>query len=226
MTPDGVTTVCRWIAERRRLSLLTGNNELRRYSVHMYTDDPIFSVIGQDTFMRAMRVWHEVTESFGLRMAIPHKRQVGPCLAWLGFQFYLPAGVVTVAPSKVNRALVFPQGILRGLPVAFDQYRRFIGLLEHMFLFVEGDRTYMYGIYGSNFRRGNHFGPSTTMHFGDFENQALRRWVKILMMRGGCFFSSVLPSQTIPIPTLPPTPFQTFNNLRKPPSASSGNIFV
>ena len=224
MTPDGVTNVCRWIAERRRLSLLTGNNELRRYSVHMYTDDPIFSVIGQDTFIRAMRVWHEVTESFGLRMAIPRKRQVGPCLAWLGFQFYLPAGVVTVAPSKVNRALVFAQGILRGLPVAFDQYRRFIGLLEHMLLFVEGDRTYMYGLYGSKFRRGNLFGPSTTMHFGDFENQALRRWFEILMMRGGCFFSSVLPSQTIPIPTLPPTPFQTstvFGNLPQHPQAIS-----
>jgi hypothetical protein len=84
----------------------------------------------------------------------------------------------------------------------------------------------MYGLYGSNFRRGNLFGPSTTMHFGDFENQALRRWVKILMMRGGCFFSSVLPSQTIPIPTVSTYSVSNLNNLRKPPSASSGNIFV
>jgi len=182
---------------------------MRRYSVHMYTDDPIFTVVGHDALMRAMRVCHEVTESFGLRMAIPRKRQVGPSLAWLGFNFYLPAGVVTVAPSKVSRALIFAQGILRGLPVAFDQYRRFIGLLEHMLLFVGGDRTYMYGLCSSNFRRGNLLGPATLMTFGEFESNALRRWVQILMTRGGSFFSSALPSPTIPIPALPPSPFQT-----------------
>jgi len=146
-----MSDVCNWIKERRRLTILTGRNQLRRYSVHMYTDDPIFTVIGQDALLRAMRVWHDVTNSFGLRMAIPRKRQVGPCLTWLGFNFYLPAGVVTVAPSKVHRALTFAEGILSGSKVTFDQYRRFIGLLEHMLLFVGGDRTFMYGLYWNNY---------------------------------------------------------------------------
>jgi len=155
----------------------------------MYTDDPIFTVIGQDALLlRAMRVWHHVTNSFGLRMAIPRKRQVGPCLTWLGFNFYLPAGVVTVVPSKVHRALTFAEGILSGSKVTFDQYRRFIGLLEHMLLFVGWDRTFMYGLYWNNYRRGNLHGPATPMYFGDFQQTAIRRWVATLMLRGGCFF--------------------------------------
>jgi len=208
---QGMSDVCRWIRERRRLTALTGYNQLRRYSVHMYTDDPIFTVIGQDAFLRAMRTWHEVTDSFNLRMAIPRKRQVGPCLTWLGFNFYLPAGLVTVAPLKVNRALAFAQGILQGAKVTFHQYRRFIGLLEHMLLFVDGDRTFMYGLYWDNFRRGLLHGPATPMYFGDFQRHALRRWVKTLMQHGGCYFSSALKSCTIPIPQLPDIPFRSSN---------------
>ena len=209
MDGNGMSSVCRWIKERRRLTTITGHNQLRRYTVHMYTDDPIFTVIGQDALLRAMRIWHEVTESFGLRMAIPRKRQVGPCLTWLGFNFYLPAGVVTVAPSKLNRALAFAEGILQGSKVTFDQYRRFIGLLEHLLLFVEGDRTFMYGLYWDNYRRGLRYGPATIMHFNDFQRKALRRWVQTLMLRGGCFFSSALKSSSIPIPQLPEYPFSS-----------------
>lgn len=97
---NGLTDVCRWIQERRRLTLITGRQELRRYSVHIYTDDPVFTVVGQDALLRALRIWHEVTKSFGLRMSIPRKRQVGPSLTWLGFNFYLPAGIVAVEPGK------------------------------------------------------------------------------------------------------------------------------
>jgi len=47
-----------------------------------------------------MRVWNDITRSFNLRMAIPRKRQVGTSLTWLGFNFYLTAGIVTVAPDN------------------------------------------------------------------------------------------------------------------------------
>jgi len=56
MDEDGMSNVCHWIEERRRLTTLTGQNQLRRYTVHMYTDDPIFTVIGHDALLRAMRV--------------------------------------------------------------------------------------------------------------------------------------------------------------------------
>jgi hypothetical protein len=39
---DGWTDACRWIHERSLLSVETGRNQLRLYSVHIYTDDPFF----------------------------------------------------------------------------------------------------------------------------------------------------------------------------------------
>jgi len=73
----GWTDVCRWIDTRRRVSHATGRNQLRRYSVHIYTDDPVFSVVGQEPLLRALRIWHDVTSSFGLRMAIARPSTVG-----------------------------------------------------------------------------------------------------------------------------------------------------
>ena len=112
---------------------------------------------------------------------------------------------MTVAPAKVNRALSFLHQILNGALVTFDQYRRLIGLLEHMLLFVGGDRTFMYGLYGSNFQRGNQHGPSTRMIFRDFQLSAIRRWTQTLMLCGGSFFSIAMQSPSIPVPQLPTT---------------------
>jgi hypothetical protein len=44
---DGWTDACRWIDGRRKLSTETGQNQLRLYSVYIYTDDPIFIVGGK-----------------------------------------------------------------------------------------------------------------------------------------------------------------------------------
>jgi hypothetical protein len=98
-TATGWAGVCRWTNACRHLSLAIGRNQLRRYSVHMYSGDPVFSVVGQEALLRAFRVWHDATSSFGLRMAIARKRQVGPCLALLESNIYLPMGIITAAPD-------------------------------------------------------------------------------------------------------------------------------
>ena len=200
---DGWTDVCRWIHERRRLTALTGRNQLRRYAVHIYTDDPVFTVVGSDVLLRAMRCWHSTTVDFGLRMAIARKRQVGNRLQWLGFNFYLTSGLITVAPDKVSRARAMVEQILDGGVVCFDQYRRLLGLLEHLLVFVGGDRTFMYGLYGWNFHRGLTFGPATRMVFRAVHTVAFRRWLSILMSKAGCYFSIALASPTVPVPALP-----------------------
>ena len=91
------TNVCCWIDTRRRLSHATGRNQLRRYSVHIYTDDPVFSVVGQEPLLRALRIWHDVTSSFGLRMAIARPSTVG------GGGFLLPGAWLLVRPHLVAR---------------------------------------------------------------------------------------------------------------------------
>jgi hypothetical protein len=48
---DGWTDACRWIHERRLLFVETGRNQLRLYSVHISTDDPVFSIVHSQTFL-------------------------------------------------------------------------------------------------------------------------------------------------------------------------------
>jgi hypothetical protein len=80
--------------------------------------------------------------------------------------------------------------ILDGGIVCFDQYRRLLGLLEHLLVFVGGDRTFMYGLYGWNFHRGLTFGPATRMVFRAVHTDSFRRWLLILMSKAGCCYLS------------------------------------
>ena len=198
----GWTNACRWIDARRTLSRETGLNQLRLYSVHIYTDDPVFTVVGTERLLRAMRVWHDVTSAWGLRMAIARKRQVGPCVSWLGFNFYLPFGIIAVTPEKIFRAQSLMNSILQGAAVAFNEYRSLVGLLEHLLLFVGGDRTFMYHLYGRNFRAGIRGGPLTRMVFHERHFRAMRRWSQTLAQRTGCFCSAALTASSVVIPPL------------------------
>jgi hypothetical protein len=74
-------------------------------------------------------------------------------------------GIVAVAPEKIARAVHLLNSILAGTTITFSQYRTFIGLLEHMLIFVGGDRTFTYHLYGRNFHAGLAGGPLTRMIF-------------------------------------------------------------
>ncbi len=91
--------------------------------------------------------------------------------------------------------------------ITFDQYRRLIGLLEHLLFFVGAERVLMYGLYGQNFRRGLLLGPATKMFFYAAQYQKFRHWLSFLMVQAGCYFSRALRA-AVPIPLLPYWPFQ------------------
>jgi hypothetical protein len=74
-------------------------------------------------------------------------------------------GIVAVAPEKISRAVNLLGNILSGTTVTFNQYRSFIGLLDHILLFAGGDRTFMYHLYGRNFHAGRSGGPLSRMIF-------------------------------------------------------------
>ena len=86
LEPDPLLTDPRlagWAEERRSLSHLTGRNELRLWSCHIYTDDPWWSCVGEDTMLTICRVWDWVTSNARLLMAIPAKQQLGTCVSGL-----------------------------------------------------------------------------------------------------------------------------------------------
>jgi hypothetical protein len=110
---------------------------------------------------------------------------VGDRLTWNGFNFYYSAGIVSVTPDKAVRAREVVEQILDGVIITFDAYRKLLGLFEHLLIFVGGDRTFMYGLYGSNFRRGAILGPSTRMVFRAFHIPKFRRWLAFFMSETG-----------------------------------------
>ena len=200
---DGLTDACRWIQQRRLLSLHTGNNELRLYSAHVYTDDCIITVVGSSRMIRALRIWHATTNAYNIDMAGASKRQLGTRLTWIGFNFFVHAGVLAVTPRKVLKAKDTASRILSGHDVSFAEYRSFVGLLEHMLLFVGGDRTYMYHMYGLNFKLGHRYGPTFRMIFTALQIPVIRRWFCIMATSAGCFLSRALNSLSTAIPPLP-----------------------
>ena len=85
-----------WLAHRRALMQTTGRHEDMLLRAHIYTDDPIFIVVGAARALRALRLWRTITARYRLLMAIPQKRRIGTMVNWLGF---LPAplhGFLTV----------------------------------------------------------------------------------------------------------------------------------
>jgi hypothetical protein len=203
-TASGYTDVCRWIARRRTLAKVTGNSELRAYAVHQYTDDAVFTCIGAERTVRALRCWHRVTTGFGMPMAIDAKRQVGTRLLWLGMEWHVSLGLLVMQQDKVQRAALALDLIIGGVELTtFDTYRSLMGLFEHLLAFSEGDRTLMDHLYSNNFRRGNTYGPLTIMVFGDQQLNSLRRWRRLLMRATGCTCSVALRLASVVRPRLP-----------------------
>ena len=74
----------RYFQSRDAVSALTGHNEPRLAAAHMYTDDPIFVVVGAERAKRLLAVWRSVTSQINLTMAIAAKHQGGVTADWLG----------------------------------------------------------------------------------------------------------------------------------------------
>ena len=186
-----------WLARRAALSAVTGRNERRLYAVHMYTDDPVFVVVGTDRLVRALRCWHGVTRDLGLKMAIARKRQLGSSLRWLGLDLHLPLGLLVVPPAKRLRACAVLSDIVEGTAPTFDVYRGLAGLLEHLLPFVGGDRTRMYGMYGATFRWGL-ANPGLPIVVSDVLRERCSEWRTTLASTAGVACTSAVGRATPP----------------------------
>ena len=56
----------------------------RLYAAYVFTDDPVFVVVGAERTVRALRTWRRLTADSGLIMASPQKRHLGSHAMWLG----------------------------------------------------------------------------------------------------------------------------------------------
>jgi len=101
----------------------------------MYTDDPIFGVVGRDRALRLLSTWMRLVTEMRLKMAIHEKRHLGTWAPWLGVLLLAGLGLVLIPKAKLLRTIERINELLtHGL--SFQDYRALIGMLEHLQLLV------------------------------------------------------------------------------------------
>lgn len=212
LTPPAVRS---WIEQRRALAVTTRRPQLRLFSGDCFTDDTNFSIVGVDRTVRFLSVWHRVTTSLGLLMAIPEKRQIGQSALWLGCDFVVCAGVLAVPPAKILRALVILDDLLASRPVPFSTFRALVGLLEHFRPLTPANRTFFYGLYTHFGELGRH--PARPVPITATLRAACARWAKLLRSTAGVLFSNALPGPSTRrhLPAAAPPAFVLFSDAAK-----------
>ena len=181
-----------WIAARRALSKVTGRNELRLATVLMYTDDPIFVVVGAARAVRLLRVWRWVTRMSNLTMAIAAKHMAGTKVTWLGLT-HMPGLAITCVPAGKHMRTLKALADLYNAVVTFvvRDYEELLGMLEHLLPWAGGSRSAMLGLYGP-LKRAMHRGPSTPIKLTDVASISLKAWIERLRQRAGVHATSVI----------------------------------
>ena len=191
--------VQQWLAHRRRLSSTTGRAEAALFRAHIYTDDPIFIVVGVQRTLRALQLWRRITRRFRLIMAIPQKRRIGTMVKWLGF---LPApmhGLIAVQRSKLLRASSAIVEALGGrLPV--DGYRSLLGFLEHLKVLLPFAGRRMLGLYRP-LQRDQELGggPATLVVPTGAMRDTLKSWLVALATTAAAPVTYALPRARRPL---------------------------
>ena len=157
----------------------------RLYTAYIFTDDPIFVVVGAQRALRALRVWRQLTTDTGLIMAIPEKRHLGSHATWLGVIIIVSLGIVVVPTAKLLRAA---HAIRRTLSsgIEFSDYRSLCGLLEHLRAINLTGRNTMHGLYAPHGPDGAAAdGPSAVVRCDPLMRKQLQRWLSLLTRSGG-----------------------------------------
>ena len=157
----------------------------RLYSAYVYSDDPVFLVVGVERTLRALRAWRRLTTSAGLIMAIPEKRSLGTHAPWLGVLILAGLGIVVVPKAKLLRAAGTISAVLRG-GQPFHIYRSLVGLLEHLRDVNLHGRNVMHGLYAPHGADGaSRFGPSGRVDCDPLMTKQLQRWLSLLRRSAG-----------------------------------------
>lgn len=194
---DDRPTMRTWRELRSRLTRLVddqlaGSYEQRLYAVHMYTDDPIFIVVGVERALRLLKCWHVLVSAVRLEMAIPEKRNLGTWAPWLGVLLCAALGLVIVPKAKLLRT---SERISAALSegIEFGDYRSLIGMLEHLRCVNCAPSSVMYGLYAPHrSERVRLEGPSTRVALNPFMARQLEGWLDLIAHTGGAPVTAAL----------------------------------
>ena len=210
-----------WLAKRRALSLRTGRNEARLVSALMYTDDPSFTVVGTERTVRMLRVWRWVTWHANLTMAIAAKHTIGAKSSWLGLSHISALGITVVPTAKLLRTLRALDDLTSNVEVPVREYESLLGMLEHLLVWANGQRSAMFGLYGP-LKRARVLGPSTPVRLTDMARRSLLDWAERLRGRSGVPATAVFQRSRFDLSAPSGTEMVIFTDAAKDGTATPG----
>ena len=186
-----------WRQARAKVASRTGTPafiEQRLYFVIIYTDDPLFAVVGVDRAIRALKIWRRLTTDIGLIMAIPEKRTLGTWGLWLGALLLTTLAVVVIPREKLLRATRSVREALASR-LQWCDYRALCGLLEHLRSVNCASRTTLNALYEPHRRN---LGPSDLVEPSAAMCEQLEQQLDFISASGGAPFTAALSRAHLP----------------------------
>jgi len=170
-----------WVKRRVALEEKSGLVEFRSCSGRMYTDDSLLMSVGIPATLDCLKHYREVVTESGLRMASADKRQAGIYVVWLGVMIFSVLGLAMVTTAKLLNSQAACTEALSGY-CEFQNYRRLVGMLEHIRVVNGEPRLATLGFYAPH-RLG--LSPNQWVAVTPLMEQGLRRWIEMLSTVGG-----------------------------------------
>ena len=174
----------RYFAARDAVSRATGRDESRLAVALMYTDDPIFVVVGARRAKRVIAAWREVTSAINLTLAVAAKHQGGANAEWLGLLQLAHLGALAIPLPKHSHALSEVRALLGKQTFTRERYHSIIGLLEHLLVYANGDRSAMAFLHRP-LKVLQKEGPTAPVTVDDDMRRQLAAWELRLAKRAG-----------------------------------------
>ena len=123
-------------------------------------------------------------------MAIAAKHAIGTRAQWLGFAHLPNLGAMVVPMGKLMRTLVTLRIVISGVALTVREYESLMGLLEHLLVWANGQRSAMFGLYAP-LKRASAHGPSTPVNLELSAIRSFEGWAERLKSRSGVAANAV-----------------------------------
>ena len=176
---DRSADFARWVASRGGIHSAAA----QLFAVFIYTDDPIFIILGAERMARGLRIWNSVCSRVGLLMAIPEKRQCGTWVEWLGAGISSVLAVAWITPHKLLSALTKIASAL-ACTLTIAEYHSLLGLLEHLVFLNRMKRSIMYSLW-EPFQQKVALEPNRLLSPSAAMVKRLHQWQSLLSSNAG-----------------------------------------
>jgi len=187
-----------WLARRERLPHDGYGTQARLYDALMFTDDPIFHVIGVERAIRLLATWHGMVgpDGFNLMYAKAAKWQGGVHAKWLGCTTAPMLEAAWLTPDK-SLAILSRLDSLANQTLRVSDHGKLVGQLEHFRFMAQLPGWTMYGIRdAARSADGTALPPGATARYAGRVVHAVAKWRRAAASAPGVWLLASAPAAT------------------------------